>query len=442
MMVVSPYGIFLAQEARHYTLAIIFVILSLACLIIAVKNIWQHKQLPIWLVLLWVIINSLGLATHYFFSLTLCAETIVLLFLIWQFCFHKNNQIPSNQKTSQSIIINIPRLSFIALGTFASGLVWLPNFINNRVTGGHTDWIQGNSNVIMQFINPIFQSLAAWITMVCLLPVEANNLGIVITSGLVMLCFFVWAIPIIFRGIKTAYQNDYFSLGTQALLIFVCSSIALFFIITYFLGFDLTRGARYNFVYFPAVIILLGVSLGNNWSNSELNNQIAIKKAKEPTVKPIKIDFDIFSTGKKSVITILLIAFLSGITVVTNLGYQKYYRPDLLVPLINSSSPSLIATTHTTLAHKGELIGLGWELKRQKISEEVKFLLVDLDLENPQLATLTLQQSMSHIIQPLDLWLVNFYAPVELQNCLIDEDLVPKVDGYEYQLYHCSVIPQ
>lgn len=440
MMAVSPYGIFLAQEARHYTLAIIFVILSLACLIIAVKNIWRHQQLPIWLVLLWVIVNSLGLATHYFFSLTLCAEIIVLLCLIWHLCFHKNDQIKNNQKTSQSIFRNLPRLAFIALGTLASGLVWLPNFVNNQITGGHTDWIQGNSNVIMQFINPIFQSLAAWITMICLLPVEANNLGIIITSGLVMLCFLIWVIPIIFRGIKQAYQNDLFSLGTKALVIFIGSGITLFFMITYFLRFDLTRGARYNFVYFPAVIILLGVILDNSWNDFKVDNQINDQKSNEYQSQPNLININIFSQGKISVVIILLMAFLSGITVVTNFGYQKYYRPDLLAPLIHSSSPALIATTHTTLAHKGELIGLGWELKQQKMSEEVNFLLVDLDLENPQAATLNLQQSISKIIQPLDLWLVNFNAPVELQNCLIDEHLFPKVDGYEYQLYHCSRI--
>ena len=406
MMAVSPYGIFLAQEARHYSLAIIWVILSLACLIIAVKKIWQRQRLPIWLVFSWVVINSFGIATHYFFSLTLCAELIVLLVFLWQLF----GQFKSQQNQSYSIIYHLPRLLFVALGSLAAGLVWLPNFINNRVSGGHTDWIQGNSDFLMQLINPIFQSLAAWITMVYLLPVEAENLAIVITSGILMFVIFIWAIPRLFEGIKKAGINQEYALATRALLIFVVSAITLFFLITYFLNFDLTRGARYSFVYFPAVIILLGVSLGNNWDNNK---------------------------HKLNVIIILLIACLGGITVVVNLGYQKYYRPDLLAPLINNNSPTLIATTHTTLAHKGELIGLGWELKQQKIGDKVKFLFVDLDLNNPQTATVTLQQSINQIVQPTDLWLVNFQVPVELENCQIDEQFFPAVDGYEYQLYHC-----
>ena len=39
MMAVSPYGIFLAQEARHYTLAILWVIASLSCLASAIRYI-------------------------------------------------------------------------------------------------------------------------------------------------------------------------------------------------------------------------------------------------------------------------------------------------------------------------------------------------------------------------------------------------------------------
>ncbi len=38
MMTVSPYGIFQAQEARHYTLAIFRVIASVSCLVIATRR--------------------------------------------------------------------------------------------------------------------------------------------------------------------------------------------------------------------------------------------------------------------------------------------------------------------------------------------------------------------------------------------------------------------
>jgi uncharacterized membrane protein len=46
----------------------------------------------------------------------------------------------------------------------------------------------------------------------------------------------------------------------RALLGIIIGSILIFLGFNYLLGIDLTRGARYNFVYFPAVIVLLGAS--------------------------------------------------------------------------------------------------------------------------------------------------------------------------------------
>ncbi|MUG97551.1 phospholipid carrier-dependent glycosyltransferase, partial [Scytonema sp. UIC 10036] len=80
----SPYAIFLAQESRHYTLAIVWVIASLACLVVTTRCIKERTQLPLWIALSWTGINALGIASHYFFTLTLCTEVFVLLFLAWQ----------------------------------------------------------------------------------------------------------------------------------------------------------------------------------------------------------------------------------------------------------------------------------------------------------------------------------------------------------------------
>ena len=76
---VSPYGIYQAQEARHYTLAILLIIASLSCLVIATRAIHNKTPFPIWVGLIWVVVNSLGIAVHYFFAIALCAEALVLL---------------------------------------------------------------------------------------------------------------------------------------------------------------------------------------------------------------------------------------------------------------------------------------------------------------------------------------------------------------------------
>ncbi len=48
LMAVSPFSVFLSQEARHYTLAILMIIASLCCFALAVKAAWYRRPLS-WL---------------------------------------------------------------------------------------------------------------------------------------------------------------------------------------------------------------------------------------------------------------------------------------------------------------------------------------------------------------------------------------------------------
>ncbi|WP_199328495.1 glycosyltransferase family 39 protein [Anabaena azotica] len=401
MMAVSPYGIFLAQEARHYTLAVIWVIASLSCLAIATSHLQNRTLLPLWLIICWVGINALGIATHYFFSLTLCAEALVLIFLAWQ----------QSQQAKTLVFLSSLwwRIYVVAFGTVVSGLVWLPSFLDNRDRSSLTEWIQFEG-IGLNLLNPIFQAFAAWVTMIMLLPVESAQLALVIVSGLVMLIFAIWATPILVRGWKFQLQQPQNRLATQVLTGVVLGAIALFFILTYIFGIDITRGARYNFVYFPAVITLVGASLAASWYSSQ-----------------------------KAVALIWLMGFLSAITVIFNLGYQKYYRPDLLAPIIqeNSQVPVLIATTHKSLVQTGEMMGIARELK-SSAQTTTQFLLAHQE-KDPNTSTVVLENTLKQLPRPLDLWLVNFHAPIaaEAKKCLVQTKSLAFVDGYEYKLYQC-----
>lgn len=199
------------------------------------------------------------------------------------------------------------------------------------------------------------------------------------------------------------------------------SAIALFFIFTYFLGIDLTRGARYNFVYFPAVIVLLGASFAVSW---------------HPQVGRPR------SSGKKAVGIIWLMGFFSAVTVLSNLGYQKYYRPDLFVQLIQKTSqvPVLIATTQRTHVHIGEMMGVAREFKIQNLTSPTPLFLLAHQDQNPNTSSDALLHTLKELPRPLDLWLVNFYAPLpeEVKKCAADTQSLPAVNGYEYKLYHCK----
>ncbi|WP_242056350.1 MULTISPECIES: glycosyltransferase [unclassified Nostoc] len=398
IMAISPFAIFLAQEARHYTLAILWVIASLACFIIATRHIHNRTQLPIPTALGWVVINAFGIASHYFFVLTLCSEALVLIFLAWQ----------------KRTFLSPPwrRIYAAVVGTAVSGIVWLPAFLQNSYGDKLTDWIQ-QPRQGLEWISPLFQAFAAWVTMLFLLPVESPHIAIVILSGLVMLIFFIWFLPKLISGIKVQLQQP----ETQVLSGFVLGAIALFFVFTYFLGIDLTRGARYNFVYFPAVIVLLAASLAVSW-HSQNNN------------------------GKKAVALVWLMGFCSAITVICNLGYQKYYRPDLFLQLVKQTSqvPVMIATTQITHVQIGEMMGIAREWKLQDSpSPSLLFLLAHQD-KDPNTSTTTLNNTLKTLPKPFDLWLVNFHAPIaaETKNCTTDTQSLPPVNGYEYKIYHCQ----
>ncbi|MDF5724527.1 MAG: glycosyltransferase [Rhizonema sp. PD37] len=446
MMATSPYGIFLAQEARHYSLAILWVIASLACLVIATRHIQNRTQLPIWVVLSWVGINALGIATHYFFTLTLCAEAFVLIFLGWQIRGDKgkgnsgyskgirgqgrereSKRVGEVEEISSTSPIPTPplfspwlRIYAVAVGTSVAGLVWLPVFLHSKNGGQLTEWIQG-PRVGMAWLNPLFQAFAAWLTMIYLLPVEASQLSIIIASGLVMLAFLIWGSPILVSGLREQLSQPQNRLMTQVFGGLILGAITLFFIFTYFFNIDLTRGARYNFVYFPAVIVLVGASLAVCWNFKGSTRRWGI-------------------SGKKSVAIIWLMGFLSAITVICNLGYQKYYRPDLFVQLIEQTShvPVLISTIEKTHVQIGEMMGVAREFKiHNSTFPSPKFLLLHQG-KNPS-STTALQDILKLLPRPLDLWLVNFYTsmPAEVKNCTADTHSLPAVNGYEYKLYHC-----
>jgi uncharacterized membrane protein len=435
MMAVSPYGIFLAQEARHYTLTILLLIASLCCLVVAVRTIHSRTRLPIWVGLIWVGANSLGIAVHYFFVLGLCAEALVLLgFWIRDLKFNR-----------QTFHFHWWRIYAVAAGTLVGGLVWIPA-LQDVSDNELTQWIY-SGNIFSDWLEPIARLLAWIITMLALLPVEGVALPIAIASGLVVVMFILWALPIFISSLRIQMGQPISALTLQTLGGFTIAAIALFFCITYGLGADLTLAARYHFVYFPSVIVLLGSSLAICWDASTVitGTGEAWSERQQSMLNFLK------SRGKKAVMLILVMGFLGGLTVVSNVAYQKSKRPDILVPKIQEMSqvPVLIATLHKTHHETRAMMGLAFEFKRASlgaltptatasITSNPQFLLAHKG-DDSRTVTDALYRAITQLPRPLDLWTVNFTATIEpeAQKCVIDSRSLPKVAGYKYRLYHC-----
>jgi uncharacterized membrane protein len=431
MMAVSPYSIFLSQEARQYSLGAVFTIASLCCLIVATKHLSRNTIIPTKLIFIWIGINSLGLTVHYFFSLTLVAEAIALIFPIF-------SQFKS---PSSSLYKNSIRLGIVIAGTATTGLIWIFTVLPENYGRGMTEWIRYSPSSWLNFFDPVFQMLAAWITMLSLLPVEASSIPVVIVSGAIMLLFFIWALPLLERGLRIKWKCNESRSSVVVSIGFLLGAIALFFGITYLFDIDITRGARYNFVYFPAVILLVSASLSACWHREFklkrlFNKKLLISLSQNQTIGLLYIK----KREKIAVMLIWLMGFFSAIAVCTNLGYQKYYRPDLLIPIINSQSrvPVIIATTQQTLIQTGEMMGIAWEMRQNPIHSRTNFLLVHQSRKYSPNSTSTLSKIISQRNSPFDLWTINFYANIKLDNCSIDTQDLPAIDGYDYSLYHCS----
>ncbi|HEY9726544.1 MAG TPA: glycosyltransferase, partial [Chroococcales cyanobacterium] len=211
MMAVSPFGVFLAQEARHYTLPTLFAIASLCCLIVAARAIVDRSPLPLWVGLIWIAINTLGVATHYFFALTLCAEGIALLVLAWRQSRTKTHLQRSFQAWR--------RIYGVAAGTLVGCLAWLPILPSNYASDNKlTHWIY-DTNPLSNWLAPIGRVLAWSISMLVALPMEITTLplAIAIASGLLTLIFLVWALPILCRSLKLQQSQADSRLSVQVL---------------------------------------------------------------------------------------------------------------------------------------------------------------------------------------------------------------------------------
>lgn len=421
MMSISPYGIYLAQEARHYTFSVGVI---LASFIFFVKNCQENCQgryLSIGLGIVWMVINCLGVSGHYFFSLALCIEGIVLGLVIRKY----------NQEHRPKINIFHPSLQIPIWGSLGGCLIWIPVFAANSYGSKLTEWIQGE-RVGLGWISPLIQAISGWVPMISLLPVEAASFaaypGMVIACSLVMVLFFLWLIPVLITGFRSCFHDPEMGFPTYIFSRIVLTGIGLFFTFTYLLNIDLTRGARYNFVYFPAVIILLGEIGAWLFQQERVQSQIL-------RFPPMRM------RGKQAVFLIGLMGVASALTVVTNFGYQKFYKPDLLVKLIQetSSVPVLISTLQKTHVEMGELMGIGWQWKERYPLESPQFLLIHSPERNREQVEEIVQKNLQQISTPVDLWLVNFHGvSLELKSiCEKDRRSFPEIDGYGYQVYHC-----
>ncbi|MEB3292829.1 MAG: glycosyltransferase family 39 protein [Synechococcales bacterium] len=314
LMSVSPFAVYLSQEARHYTVPMLVISLALIALV-QIQRDWQQWRYDWRPWLAWILCNSIGFYLHYFCLLSTVAQ-IGSLALLWIYRFR--NQL---RQTS------IAQAKYFLISIFLILVSYLPiaqTFIGH-MTRSETDWMKPFESSFWTAIAPLYQIPMGWLLMIIALPVEQQPLPIAIGSGLLMALLGIGIGTIAVRQWKAIAQQTETRESLLVLGSFTGIIVLEFLAIALILQKDLTQVPRYNFIYYPAICALLGAALAN-------------------FTQPAKSFFQPWQAWGT-----VAIGIMSSIFVTHNLALQKPFHPDqvaqqILAPATLASQQHAVAT--------------------------------------------------------------------------------------------------
>jgi uncharacterized membrane protein len=466
---VSPFAVYLSQEARHYTLPMLTISLSLLALLQIQQDFFQSQQVRVWLWLSWTIIHSISIYIHYFCIIAFIAQVGTLILL-------KTLPISTNTKLTKNATphsntgfdrskISPQKIKFHNVGTFLLALILsttvviitiIPWFwvMQNHLNRSETSWLP-----TPQHIEPLYQTLMSWVVMIIMLPVEGQPLAIAIISGLLMLLFTGWLSLKVIQGIKLLLQESTTRLSTLTLLSFTTLVLLGILTISYILGKDITVAPRYNFIYYPSFSALIAASLiRENSSESILLPNNSPRGEDTRTTKSQKSDILKLKIQNYSPEIILLVGFISCIFVVYNLSFQKPYLPEQVARNIYQESNVPIMAVMAYKNYQDVALGLSYALALSRETKALKDETNNIPAYNYskfaffnqtsgfQSVFETLSQLPNQNISQLNLWI---FAPGRLRrdypekinvsqslSCNIDINQHYRI-GIPYQLYRC-----
>ncbi|PSN13399.1 glycosyltransferase [filamentous cyanobacterium CCT1] len=418
LMAVSPFGVAMAQEARHYGMTTLMVSLGLVCFAIGAWSLYgaetkEPVSAPISPAfgLLWVGVNALAFATHYFTALALLAQALVLLVLAWQ-----------QGRSRPQVLWQRPwrRLYWVMLGTLASCLAWLPVLLNFYGSSQSSNLAIDLSQP-MRWLDPIAQMLAGLIFMVITPITHAQGaIGIVavVLSVLLLLPVLLWLVARLVKARSLVRQSASGRFGLFLMGGFVLAAIALFFAVTYSLEMDITRGHRYNVVFLPGVMVLLGGLLAVFWPETlETSTRIPFTQWR--------------ISGRRSVQIIWVAGLVSALFVVSNLAFAKYYAPAQFVRTVQTESthpvligfPNPIQTKPTVIGI--EFLSIGWEIQRHfnpaapesQWSVPPRFFIWTLPSSPTVPPEAKLADILATLPRPFDLWFLHNHSDLSGYGC-------------------------
>lgn len=283
LMAVSPYSIYLSQEARHYSLAVAIATFSLLNWLFLLKPSFVQERLDQerfsqerldkeslvqansikadrldrskyrWIA--WISLNSLGFWVHYFYVFCIAAQWTIVLCRLWQ------------QRSAASA----QRLIRQWLGAMGMTLLLcaplLPTVLSHLQAEGSTSWLSRSIPWWQTLVLPWIQSMAAGVFMLVLLPVEAGSIWVQSLSAIAMLGVFWLVVQQSILGPRStqlsgrARPRERFR--EKPLVSYGLCVLAFIFMVTYISGKDLTVAPRYLFTLYPAVAAIIASRLAH-----------------------------------------------------------------------------------------------------------------------------------------------------------------------------------
>lgn len=313
LMAVSPFAVYLSQEARHYTLPMLLITLSLIPMVQLCQGI-QAKKGSFWQWSAWVGLNGLGFYVHYFCLLAFVAQCLTLLWLVWR----------QKSPAWRSLVLAISAVCLMILP-------WVPNLLGHG-DRPETEWLKFEAKGILDWIGPIARLLGGGIISVVMLPVEEQSLPITIASSAGLLLTAGWLSRLLWRGSSKLIQDSKSRLATTVLGSFLVWVLGEYLALVYFLHKDITLAFRYNFVFYPALCVLLASAIS-------------------------KVQFKQTLTLRSPLILLLLIGVISSGFVVNNYAFLKPFNPDAIATRLtkNINAPLIVLKEYKS----GQDIALG-----------------------------------------------------------------------------------
>ncbi len=426
LMAVSPFAVYLSQEARHYTLPMVWLTLALICLIQMQRDLYpvqpqvQRFRPLYWLG--WVVCNSLGLYTHYFFLMAVVAQVGVLLGRsLWERRW-------------------LTRWQWGAIGLVIAGVgltywPWLAT-LQGHADRGETSWLQ-----LANPLAPIYQTVLTWVAMVIALPVENQPWWIVAPMGVLTLGFLVWLGRVAGRGGVRLWKMPHTHLETWTLLGFILLVLLQFWTIAYGLNRDITIAPRYSFVYYPAVCALLAAACQQGVVHKNENLSLPVRSSIRSSIRSL------ISNKRLFPIAFLTLSLLSSLFVIGGLAFSKPFQPQQVARHLGSEPEQALMVAIGYKNFQDVALGLSFALALPPFypqTEMAAFAFLK-RIPNYDGAWATLA-TLPHPPAPLNLWAISpelrrreYPAQLTLAGgvvCAIDPQQHYRI-GIPYQRYQC-----